>query len=336
MISDNTNIPIAAGDVSNTDENRCRQLNRISLRNAVNGAVETDLTMMQLYPQARKPLHYVMGLVTALLIIPAGYILFPLMIVLKSVLYAPAYLLLLSVSDPAFSGRIWDLKNRAASSVHYVIYKLYYIYMGLWLSCFNNYDDFWYGLDTTRYRNHDDFLSSYRDSRVRWRFKKKLKTYKSYGITEEIIPDHKVFFKVLFSCKYFLLICKSNYRKNRGFAILFGHYLVIRDYFIILFLPVRMHVYKKEGRVAGIATYLKRGNTLVMCQHIIADEYIRAGIFYSQMNTCMQYAFQDPDVMYVSCSITTRQAKQTCGCHPINYLLTDEFRYLPFTQLGSL
>ncbi len=336
MTSRYNNTLVAADDTCRDDVNDCRQLNEIHVSKAMNVTVETDLTMMQLYPHAKKPLHFMMGLATVFFIIPAGYIGFFLLLVLKLLLYTPLYMmLLLSLSNASVVGRIWDLKNSAVSPAHYVIYKLYYIYIGLWLSCFNTYDDHWYGLDTTKYRDHADFLSSYRDSRVRWRFKKKLKTYRSCGITEEVIPDHKVFFKTLFSFKYLILICKSNFRKNRGFAFIFGHYLVMRDYFIILFLPVRMHVYSKEGRAVAIATYLKRGNTLVMCQHIIADEYIRSGIFYGQMNACMNYAFKDPDVSFVSCSITTRQAKQTCGCHPINFLLTDEFRYLPFKQLGA-
>lgn len=334
MISRNTNNPKAASDAYYKDENYCGQLSGIYARRAVSAPVETDLTLMQLYPHAKKPLHYIMGLVSILFIIPAGYIVFPLMLSLKLLFYTPLHILLL-LADASAAGRIWDLKNRVVSPVHYVIYKLYYIYIGLWLSCFNDYDDFWYGLDRGKYRDHADFLSSYRDSRVRWRFKKKLKTYRSHGIMEEVIPDHEVFFRALFSYKYFALICRSNFRKNRGYSLLFGHYLVMRDYFIILFLPVRMHVYSKEGRVVGIATYLKRGNTLIMCQHVIADRYIRSGMFYEQMNTCMNYAFKDPGIRFVSCAITTRQAKQTCGCHPINYLLTDEFKYLPFTQLGA-
>jgi len=296
--------------------------------------VKTELTLMQLYPHAKKPRHFMMGLLTLILIIPAGYIAFLLLLVLKTALYAPFLGLMLPMNRTT-AGRIWELKNRALLPVHHIIYKLYYIHIKLWLSCFNDYDAFWYGLDVTRYRSHTDFLSSYRDSRVRWRFKKKLKTYRSHGITEDVLPDHTVFFRTLFSFRYFLLICRSNFRKNRGHAFLFGHYLVLRDYFILLFLPVRVHVYAKDGRAVGIATYLKRNNTLVMCQHIIADEYIRSGIFYSQINTCMAYAFRDPAVRYVSCSITTPQAKQTCGCYPINYLLTDEFKYLPFTQLGT-
>jgi hypothetical protein len=276
-----------------------------------------------------------MGFLTLIFIIPVGYIAFFLLLVLKIALYTPFYLLLMSLRNQGSARKIWDLKNRVLLPVYHILYKLYYIHIKLWLSCFNDYDDFWYGLDITRYRSHADFLSSYRDSRVRWRFKKKLKTYWSYGMTEDALPDHTVFFRTLFSFRYFILICTSNFRKNRGHAFLFGHYLVLRDYFIVLFLPVRMHVYSKNGKAVGIATYLKRGNTLVMCQHIIADEYIRSGIFYCQMNTCMEYAFRDPDVRYVSCSVTTPQAKQTCGCYPINYLLTDEFRYLPFTQLRT-
>lgn len=302
---------------------------------AASPAVDTDLTMMQIYPHTGKPVHYFMALLTLLLIVPASYFLVPLMILLKMALYTPVYACLERLSGTAAFDLWWRRINRGQLLLHHGIYKLYYIYIGLWFSCFNSYDDCWYGLDTAKYRDHDDFISSYRDSRVRWRFRKKLKTYETFGITEVIVPEHRVFYKALFSIRNFSLICSSNFRKNRGFAFLFGHYLIMRDYIIILFLPVRMHVYKKEGSVVGMATFLKRGNTLIMCQHIIADEYIRSGLYYRQMDTCMKYAFKDPDIRYVSCSITTRQAKQTCGCYPINYLLTDEFKFIPFTRLGE-
>jgi len=67
-----------------------------------------------------------------------------------------------------------------------------------------------------------------------------------------------------------------------------------------------------------------------MCQHIIDDDFIRSGIFYKQMNTCLHYAFHETGVLYAA---TTRQAKQTSGCYPVNYLLTDEFKLKPFTQM---
>ena len=74
-------------------------------RSAVNLPVETDLTMMQLYPHSKKPLHYAMGLVTAIIFVPAGYIAFPLLLALKLVLYPLPYLALSLLPDRA-AGRI--------------------------------------------------------------------------------------------------------------------------------------------------------------------------------------------------------------------------------------
>ena len=295
-------------------------------------SIDTDKTVMQLYPHNKKALHYLMAIMTFAVFIPFTYIAFPLMVILKLILYTPFYIILF-VTNEAAAGQLWDLRNKALLFIQHFVYKLYYIHIGLWISCFSGFDDYWYGLDITNYRDHEDYLSSYRSSRVRWQFKKKLKTYHSYGINEKIIPDHSVFHKFLFSYKYFQLIRNSTFRKNSGYELLFGQYLIIRDYFLILFLPVRVHVYEKDGSPVGIATFLKRGNTVIMCQHIIDDDFIRSGIFYKQMNTCIHYAFNQPDVLYVSCATTTRQAKQTSGCYPVNYLLTDEFNFKPFTQL---
>ena len=310
------------------------QADKLIINNAEDVSIETDLTIMKLYPHAGKPFHYFMALITLFVFTPVTYIAFPVMVVLKLILYTPLYPVLTLIHGEAVSGKIWEMKNSAAIFIQYFIYKLYYVHIGIWYSCFNNYDDFWYGLDVTKYRDHDDFLSSYRDSRVRWQFKKKLKTYKSYDISETVIPDYAVFYKVLFSYRFFKLICRSNFRKNSGIEMLFGQFLIIRDYFLLLFLPVRVHVYEKKGSIVGLATYLRRGNTVVMCQHIISDDFIRSGIFYKQIDTCIDYAFKEPGVRYLSCSITSRQAKQTSGCYPINYLLTDEYRFIPFRKLN--
>ncbi len=310
------------------------QADNILLKDPADVSIETDLTIMQLYPHAGKPFHYLMAFVTLFILTPATYLVFPVMVALKLILYTPLYLLIISFPGEAARGKIWNLKNRVSLPVQYLVYKLYYVHIGLWYSCFGGYDDYWYGLDVSKYRDHDDYLSSYRDSRVRWQFKKKLRIYNSYGITEKIVPDHAVFYKILFSYRYFRLVCGSNFRKNSGIEMLFGQFLVVRDYFLLLFLPVRVHVYEKEGRAAGLATYLKKGNTVIMCQHIISDDFVRSGIFYKQMDTCIDYAFKEPGVRYLSCSITSRQAKQTSGCYPINYLLTDEYRLIPFGRLN--
>jgi len=298
-------------------------------------SIDTDQTVMQLYPHNKKPMHYFMALLTYTIFIPFSYIMFPLMIIVKLVLYTPLYFIMLSLPGDAAVGALWDLKNRAAVIIQSFVYKLYYVHIGLWISCFSDYDDYWYGLDITPYRDHEDYRSSYRDSRVRWQFKKKIKTYRSCDISEKMIPDHSVFFKFLFSYQYFKLIRNSTFRKNSGHELLYGQYLMIREYFLILFLPVRVHVYEKDGHAVGLATFLKRGNTVIMCQNIIDNEFIRSGIFYQQMDTCIHYAFHQPAVRYVSCAITSRQAKQTSGCYPVHYLLTDEFSFKPFTRLNK-
>jgi len=312
------------------------QADKLYINRAENVSVETDLTVMQLYPHAKKPFHYFMALFTLVFITPVTNILFPVMVISKLILYTPLYILLISMPCKTARGRIWEMKNRGALFIQYLVYKLYYVHIGLWYSCFGKYDDFWYGLDITRYRDHEDYLSSYRDSRVRWQFKKKLRIYNSFNIVEKKISDYAVFYKVLFSYKYFKLICKSNFRKNRGIEIFYAPFLIIRDYFILLFLPVRMHVYEREGDLIGIATFLRKGNTVIMCQHVISDDFIRSGIYYKQMDTCIDYAFKEPGVRYMSCSITSWQAKQTCGCYPINYLLTDEYSFIPFSKMNVL
>ncbi|HNY50457.1 MAG TPA: hypothetical protein PLV50_06120 [Smithella sp.] len=307
------------------------QKDELLINKAADVYIDTDMTVMQLYPHHKKTFHYFMAVMTFVIFIPLTYLVFPLMVIFKFILYTPFYIILLNTNE-ADAAKLWDLKNKAFLFIQHLVYKLYYFHIGLWISCFSGFDDYWYGLDITKYRNHEDYLSSYRTSRVRWQFKKKLKTYHACGISEKIIPDHSVFYKFLFSYRYFQLIRNSIFRKNSGYEFLFGQFLIIRDYFLILFLPVRVHVYEKGGNPVGIATFLKRGNTVIMCQHIIDDDFIRSGIFYKQMNTCLHYAFHETGVLYVSCAATTRQAKQTSGCYPVNYLLTDEFKLKPFTQ----
>ncbi len=295
--------------------------------------VATELTTLGIYPHTDSMFHYFMGLVSVLLALPAGILILPLLIVIKAAVMLLVYLPLLQLAGPRAAHRVVSIKNAVLMPFHHAVYKLYYAYMAIWLACFYRFDDHWYGIDISGFRDFDDYMSSYRDSRVRWRFKKKLKTYRDQGIREEVVPDHLVFFRVLFSRKIFMLVFAAVFRKNRGFALVNSIVLLSRDYYLLLFLPLRLHVYEKNGKIAGLATYLKRGNTMIMCQHIIADGYIRSGMFYKQMSDCINYAFIQGDVRYVSCAFTTKQAKETSGCHPINFLMTDEFRFMPFSGM---
>lgn len=215
---------------------------------------------------------------------------------------------------------------------HYYVFKVHYVYATIWLACFHKLDDHWYGVDLSKYSDYENYVTSFRTSKVRWRFKKKLKTYEEFEVKETVVPDHLVFFKILFSRGIYSLVKEACTRKNEDRVKRTGAYtFMVRDYSLLLYLPSRLHVYEKDGKVIGLASYLKRGNTLIMCQHIIADGFSRSGLFYKQMDTCFHYAFDDPQIRYVSCAMTTAQSKQTCGCYPINYLLTDEFKLKPFS-----
>ncbi|MBU0991881.1 MAG: hypothetical protein KJ737_05245 [Proteobacteria bacterium] len=74
---------------------------------------------------------------------------------------------------------------------------------------------------------------------------------------------------------------------------------------------------------------------MILCQNIIADQYTEAGIFYDQMNNFLAYGFNDPDIRFLSCGCTNGMAKKACGFYPINYSLTDEFRWVSFSPLKT-
>ncbi len=300
-------------------------------------SIKTDRTTLQIYPHTESRFHYLMGFITFFVFIPLSCLLFPLLVAVKLGVYAPFVFLL----DERFVNRVWRLrfiriKNFFLMFFHYFVFKIHYAYTSIWLACFHKQDDHWYGVDLLPYHSYEEYVTSFRDSRVRWRYKKKLKTYQEYDFQERVIPDHLVFFKVLFSRSILPLIKASNLRKNSEMLNVKNRIaaLLVRDYFLLLFLPVRLHMYEKDGKLVGLSTYLKKGNTFIMLQHIIADEFSRSGLFYKQMDTCFSYAFGDPQIRFVSCALTTGQSKQTCGCHPINYLLTDEFKFLSFSTFS--
>jgi hypothetical protein len=297
------------------------------------GPIHTDQTTLEIYPHTETPFHYLMGFLTVFVILPLSCLLCPVLILLKLVLYAPFFFLFGEryAGSPLIKA-ITRIKNSALMIFHYCVFKVHYTYANIWMACFHKQDDHWYGVEMAPYRDYEEYITSFRDSRVRWRYKKKLRTYMEYGINEIILPDHLVFFRILFSAGIFSLIKAANLRKNS--EVVNANRLavqMVRDYLLLLFLPVRVHVYEKDGKLVGLSSYLKKGNTLIMLQHIIADGFNRSGLYYNQMDKCFAYAFADPRIRYVSCALTTGQSKQTCGCQPINYLRTDEFRFIPFS-----
>lgn len=296
-------------------------------------SIHTELTTLEIYPHTEKPFHFLMGFLTFMVILPFQIMTFPLTVSIKLLLCIPLCLFLNEkIFGRTFVRGVTVIKNSLLLPFHYIIFKVHYVYGTIWLSCFHKQDDYWYGVDMAPYRDYEEYVTSFRTSKVRWRFKKKLRTYHDFGVDEKIIPDHLVFFKVLFSRAIYTLIKESTIRKNDDITTkgrLVAH--LLRDYALLLLLPMRLHVYEKDGRVIGLSTYLKKGNTFIMCQHIIADDFNRSCVYYHQMDQCFKYAFNDPRMKYVSCALTTGQSKQTCGCHPMNYLLTDEFRLIPFS-----
>lgn len=297
-------------------------------------SIKTDQTTLEIYPHTETTFHYMMGFLTFFVILPLSMMLLPVLILVKLVLYAPLCIFF----DTRLSGNvvfktIIRIKNLLLTPFHYCVFKVHYTFSAIWMSCFMKYDDYWYGVDLAPYQDYEDYVTSFRDSRVRWRYKKKLKTFKEWDIEEKIVPDHLAFFKILFSRQIYSLVKAADLRKNKELTDKKKNrlgILLVRDYFLLLFLPVRVHLYEKDGTLVGLCTYLKKGNTLTMCQHVIADEFNRSGLYYHQMNQCFLYAFGDPKIRYVSCSFTSGQSKQTSGCHPINYLLSDEFKFIPF------
>ncbi len=308
------------------------------MKNAVDFSIETQMTAMEIYPHRGTLFHIFMGIITILGIVPLSILVFPVLLILNLIIHTILFALYRILGKkPAFK-RLWSKKNHLLLGFHYIIYKVFYIYTTIWWNStpLANFDDYWYGLKLSPYFDYNDYVSSYRNSRVRWKFKKKLKSYAGAGIDKECIDDDNAFFKILFSTKILKLILQSSFRKNNEFPLFVAVYIAVRDFYLLLFLPVRVHTYKHNNKVIGLASYLMRGNTLIMCQHIIADSHTRSGLFYEQMNDLLKYAFNDKCIRYVSCSITTGQAKQTCGLYPVNYLMTDEFEFKPFIRIKSI
>ena len=294
--------------------------------------IETNATITETYPHRYTWFHTFMGLFTAFCILPLSLLLFPLFVILKLImvtlcLYAPTAM---RISPHGVLGRIvtW-----VRNLVHHTVYSVFYVHIGIWMNGIGLFkmDDYWYGMDLGRYGTYHRFMERFRNSKIRWKFRKNLKIYHGHGITKRMISDHLCYYQTLFSHQVFRLVFQANSRKNAKFSFAAVALFCLRDVYLLLFLPVRLYLYEKDGRIVGLGSYLKKGNTLIMCHNIIASQYIDACIFFEQMNDLLRFGFNDPDIRYLSCAATTRKAKQACGAYPINFMMTDEFRFLPFS-----
>lgn len=299
--------------------------------------IHTNRLIMDLYPHTGECFHGVMGFLTLILILPVMVVLFPLFIGVKLIVtlfFSCPYALLLTKHSPL---KIWRLKNRLLFPIHYLLYKIFYVHVGIWLSWFKFFhldDEYWYGLDLSKYQGMEEHMNSFGNSKIRWKYRKNLKLFQEQKITKRMIPDHHVFLKLLFSCQVFKLLVEANYRKNIRYSILAAMLFFIRDYYLLLFLPLRVFVYEKNGKVAGLVSYLKKGNTLILCQNIIGNQFTGSALFYDQVASFFEYGFNDPDIRYLSCAATADHAKKACGFVPINFLLTDEYRLIPFSPMN--
>lgn len=293
--------------------------------------IETDATIIETYPHRHTWFHKFMGIFTVSCVLPLSLVLFPLFVIVKLILHT-----LWCYSSGAAgktSGVLGAMASHARTTIHYVVYSIFYVHIGIWMNGVNLFkmDDYWYGMDLDRYGTYERFMERFRNSKIRWKFRKNLKIYHSHGITKRMIPDHLCYYKTLFSFQVFRLVFQANLRKNAKYSLAAAALFCLRDVYLLLFLPVRLYIYEKEGRIVGLGSYLKKGNTLIMCHNIIASRYIDACIFFEQMNDLLRFGFDDPDIRYLSCAATTSRAKQACGAYPINFMMTDEFRFLPFS-----
>ncbi len=291
-------------------------------------SIETVLTVMQIYPYTNSSFHRLMGILTIFLI-PAGIILFPFFVGSKLILYSLFYLVTGPIEHTIIYNKIWILKNYLLLPFHHLIYKCSGVFFVIWLNA-NDFlfDDYWFGLEKAKYKNHEHFRSSYRRAVTRRRFRQKLDTYNKQGIIAEEVKSRISFYKILFSYSMFRLIKESCFRKN-GNKLLYCS--IIREYSLLLLLPMNIILYKNNNKIVGMSSFLIRGNTLLPCQCIISSDYCRSGIYYKTMKDLMQKAFKLKNIRFISSGPTSNQAKQTCGFYPVNFLLTDEFKYIPFS-----
>lgn len=298
--------------------------------------IHSRQTIMDIYPHTGTFFHRVMALLALALISPAMIFFFPVFVGLKLLISLLVHYPLsrLLMKNKPFD--VLKLKNRILFPLHYLIYKIVYVHVGIWLSGFKLFklDEYWYGLDLSKYQGLDGYMNAFANSKIRWKYRKNLKLYQDQKINKYMIPDHLCFFKLLFSFKVFKLMIESNYRKNIQYSMSAVLFFLIRGYYLMLFLPLRVFVYEKDGKIAGIVTYLKRGNTLIMCQSIIGNQYTGSALFYDQVEYMFQYGFHDPDIRYLSLAATAQKSKKACGFVPINFLLTDEFRPIPFSPMN--
>lgn len=295
--------------------------------------IETDLTLMQIYPHTDSRFHRFMSLMTAMLF-PVGIILFPIMVLFKFICYSCFYLATLPIAHTRIYKKVRALKDCLLLPFHHGIYKTFYIYITIWLNgAVVMFDDYWFGLDKEKYKNYEDFRASYRRAVTRRRFREKLAEYDKKGFIIENLKTRHSFYRILFSPQIYKLIKDACFRKNGNSFTIFIIPSIIREYYLLLLLPMNVRVYRENNEIVGLSSCLIRGNTFVICQCLIATQHTKSGIFYKAMHDFMEKAFSMEKIRYISSGPTANQSKETSGYTAINFLLTDEFKYVPFSLI---
>lgn len=297
------------------------------------GMIKTELSTFEIYPHTGTFFHYFMGSLTILFFMPVSILLFPFLLFFKIVFSLMERISFLHLNSRDHS-KI-RMYRRVVDFYHFCIFKFFYFHNILWTAplAISEADGSWYGADISECQDYEDYMATRFKSKIRWKFRKQLKIFRRHNIKKEIISGNKAFFKILFSPEIFKLIAQASFRKNREVSRIFSIYFIFREYQLMFFLPVRLHLFKKNDKYIGFSSYLKRGNTLTLCQAIISNNFTRSGIFFEQVKDLILLGFKIPGVRYLSCGISSDRAKKACGLYPINFLMTDEFRCVPFSMI---
>lgn len=245
-----------------------------------------------------------MGLLTLILIIPAGYIAFLLAPRAKNSTLCPFLGLMLPMNRTT-AGRIWELKNRALLPVHHIIYKLYYIHIKLWLSLLQW---LWCLLVWPR---RNPIQESYRFSVILPRFQGQVEIQKETEKRTGHTALPRTCFRITRSSsgRFFLsdilLICRSNLERIEAmpsFSVIIWSWGTISSFFSF---PCGCMCMPRTEPLKS--PHIWSGAIRWWCASISSPMSSSDQVFSTVRWTPAWRMLQDPAVRYVSCSITTPQ-----------------------------